>query len=367
MKAAVLSTIESGVGAHVVIDGRSYINFGGSSYLGLSSNAEILQAGIDALRVYGAGIPVPRNHGAIARPYVDVELEATKFFGSDAAVFMGGGYYFGLIALATLRRKLAVVFFDELCHFSLRDGIAASGLRSHPFRHLDANDLEAQLVKHLRRNERPVIATDGMFSTFGQIAPLRDLHAVVAPFEGRLLVDESHSFGVLGPAGRGAGEHHGIDPASLVIGGSLGKAFATCGGIIPAGHEQAEAFRMTPAGRGASPGAPAVAAMCATSLRYVREHPDLLERLRANVRYMKQGLRALGLDVADTVAPVATFTLGSHGAMTDLKQRLMSEGVFVYHSTYIGAGPAGVIRCGIFVDHTPAQMDHLFDVLRRVL
>lgn len=362
-----LSTIESGVGAQVQIDGRSYINFGGSSYLGLSSNPEILQAGVDALREYGPGIPVPRNHGVIARPHLDVELEATRFFGSEAALFMGSGYYFGLIALAALRQKFAVVFFDELCHYSLRDGIAASGLRSHPFRHLDASDLATQLAKHLRPNERALIATDGMFSTFGEIAPLQDLHVVVAPFDGSLLVDESHSFGVLGASGRGAGEHHGIDSASLVMGGSLGKAFASCGGIIPAGREDVEAFRMTPAGRGASPGAPAMAAMCASSLRYVREHPDLLKRLRANVRYMKQGLRALGLDIADTVAPVATFTRGSRGCAAELKQRLMSEEIFVYHSTYIGAGPAGVIRCGIFADHTSAQMDHLFDVLRRVL
>jgi 8-amino-7-oxononanoate synthase len=306
-----LRRIDTGVGPQILIEGRRFVNFGGSSYLGLSSHPEILEAGITALREYGAGIPVPRNHDVISRGHLEVELEAARFFGSESALFMGSGYYFGLVCMAALRRDYDVIFFDELCHYSLRDGIAASGLRSHSFRHLDVDDLGAQLRNFLSANQRPLVATDGMFSTFGQIAPLRDLQAVIGPYGGCLLVDESHSFGVLGQTGRGAAEHHGLDHRSLVIGGSLGKAFGTCGGIVPGKNHEIESFRATPAGRGATPGTPATAAMCATSLRYVREHhPELIGRLRRNVKYMKSGLRALGLEVSDSMAPVATFSVG---------------------------------------------------------
>jgi 7-keto-8-aminopelargonate synthetase-like enzyme len=96
----------------------------------------------------------------------------------------------------------------------------------------------------------------------------------------------------------------------------------------------------------------------------VRGHPELLQRLRENVAYMKGGMRKLGLEVGDTIAPVATFVTGS---MQQLKARLMEEGIFVYHSTYIGSGAAGVIRCGIFADHTKAHIDPLLDALRRLL
>src|SRR5690606_31879147 len=106
------------------------------------------------------------------------------------------------------------------------------------------------------------VATDGMFSTLGEIAPLRALWQAVQPYDGRLLVDESHSFGVLGAHGRGAVEHHDMPRSVALSGGSLGKAFGTCGGIIPASAMEVAACRGTPVGRGASAGLPAAAAMC---------------------------------------------------------------------------------------------------------
>jgi 7-keto-8-aminopelargonate synthetase-like enzyme len=107
--------------------------------------------------------------------------------------------------------------------------------------------------------------------------------------------------------------------------------------------------------------------MCAASLEYVRTHPELLQRLRANVRHLKDGLRGIGLDVGESVAPVASFAMPSYEAARSLQARLMSEGVFVFHSTYIGAGDSGAIRCGIFADHTPEHIDHLVASLRRIL
>jgi 8-amino-7-oxononanoate synthase len=139
------------------------------------------------------------------------------------------------------------------------------------------------------------------------------------------------------------------------------------GGIIPATHEAVESCRAAPASRSASAGLPAAAAMCAMSLRYVREHPELRARLRANVAYMKSGLRRIGLDVADTIAPVASFVAGPDHSMRTLQERLMQRGIFVLHSNYIGASAAGAIRCGIFADHTTEHMDCLFDALRALL
>src|SRR5262249_31480364 len=96
-------------------------------------------------------------------------------------------------------------------------------------------------------------------------------------------------------------------------------------------------------------------------------HPERLQQLRQNTAYLKTRLRELGLDAGATVAPVAAFKLGSRQAMVVLQQRLMSEGIFVLHSDYIGAGMEGGIRCGIFADHTRVHMDLLIDWLRRLL
>ena len=360
-----LQTIESPVGAEIVLDGRRYINFGGSSYLGLSANVEIIEAGLNTLRESGGGYQFHRSYGIATRAHQEAESQAALFFDTKAALYLAAGYYFGLVSIAAMRNQFSTIFFDEWAHHSLREAIAASGLENYPFRHLDVGDLETKLKLNLRSNQRPLIVTDGLYSTFGEIAPLEELAHVMESYEGRLLVDESHSFGVLGKLGRGASEHHNMPASSVVIGGSTGKAFGVVGGVIPASEDEVSTFRRASAGRGAAAGLAAAASMCAKSLRYIRDHPELLLRLRASVAYMKTGLRKIGLDVGDSVAPVATFRC--EGSMQTLQERLMSEGILVFHSTYIGAGANGVIRCGIFADHTREHIDRLLDALRRLL
>ncbi len=360
--------LESSVGAEIILSGRRYVNFGGSSYLGLASNPHILEAGIAALQAYGAAGPIPRGHGIGCRPLQDVEQSARHFFGSDAALYFGSGYHFGLAAPAVLSEQYDAVFFDELAHFALRDGIGASGLRHRSFRHLDVEDLEHQLRHHLAAGERPLVVTDGLYSTFGEIAPLDRLSQVTAAYDGRLVVDESHAFGVLGATGRGALEHHGMANTAALAGGSLAKAFGTCGGLALGSATDIEAMHATPVMRGAAVGSPATMALCAASLEYVGEHPELLTRLRDNTSYLKSGLRRLGLTLqGDDIAPIAAFALESGESMQRLQRALLAEGIFVYRSTYIGAGSAGVIRCGVFADHTREHFGVLLEALRRLL
>lgn len=362
-----VSSLESPVGPHVIIDGRRYINFGGSSYLGLAAHSAVVEAGIAALRQYGSGAPLARDQRVSTPAHAMLESEASDFFASPSVLYLASGYLFGLVALAAVRQRYSVVFFDEYVHYSLREAIGASGLTSHAFHHLDAEHLERLLKQQMGTNDRALVATDGLYSTLGEIAPLNDLLAAVAPYGGRLLVDESHSFGVLGSCGRGAWEHHGLPISSVLLGGSLAKGFGTCGGIILGSESEVAAFRATPTAVGSSVGLAASAAMCARSLGYVREHPELLQQLRANVAHIKSGFRKLGLPVLDNCAPVAAFTHGSWESMQELQHRLMSLGIFVYHSTYVGAAAAGVIRCAVFANHTSEHIDVLLDALQRVL
>jgi 7-keto-8-aminopelargonate synthetase-like enzyme len=359
--------LASPVGAEVVIDGRPYINFAGSSYLGLAGNEQIIAKGSEALRIWGCGAPFLRGQGLASGPHLNVEAEACAYFSSRGALFIASGYLFGFVAVAALRGSGDVVFFDEFAHYSLHEAIAASGLRSHAYRHRDAEHLEMLIGQHLRAQERPLVVTDGLFAAMGEIAPLRELSRVSRRYEGRLLIDESHAFGVLGPSGRGAHEQEGIEVSSALIGGSFGKAFGVCGGIVLGGDEEMAACRVTPAALGASAGLTAAAAMSAESLRYVREHPELLARLRSNVRRLKRGLRGLGLDVRDSEVPVAAFVTESERSMQSLRAALMAEGLIVYHVDYAGTPRGGVIRCGIFADHTDEHIDCLVDALRRHL
>jgi 8-amino-7-oxononanoate synthase len=359
--------IESPFGAQIVIDGRTYVNFAGSSYLGLAGKSEILEAGIEALRTCGSGYQLARQYDIVTQGHQAAEVEAAAYFGSEAALYLAGGYSFGLVAFAAIRDHFDAIFLDEKSHHCLREAAAASGLPTHTFRHLDAENLRRKLEQTLRGHEKPLIVTDGMYSTFGELAPLDELAAVTLPFEGRIVVDESHSFGVFGTLGRGACEHFNLPAGSVLPGGSTGKAFGVVGGIIPGSREEIGILRDSPASRGASHGLPAAAAMCAASFKYIRRHPELLLRLRENTLQLKNGLRQLGLSIADNVAPVATFVTAPDRSMEELREQLMSEGICVLHSNYIGTGDRGAIRCGIFADHTREHIDRLLDALRRLL
>jgi 8-amino-7-oxononanoate synthase len=362
-----LRTLESPMGAEIVVDGNRYLNFAGSCYLGLGGVHEILESGACTLRATGAGYQLSRHFGLVSAALQDVESEGARFFATESALFLTTGYHFGFAAVAALRDRFSVIFFDELAHYSLREAIAASGLPRHTFHHLDAGHLAELLARHCAPRALPLIVTDGMYSTGGEIAPLDQFAGALESYGGRLLVDESHSFGVLGEHGRGASEHHSIPASAALIGGSLSKAFGAVGALIPANASEVAALQATPVYRGAAVGLPAAAAMCAQSLRYVRAHPELLQRLRDNTAYLKAGLRRLGLEVGATVAPVAAFALGSKQSMRSLQERLLAQGIWVLHSDYIGAGPEGVIRCGIFADHTRLHLDRLLDSLRRCL
>lgn len=362
-----LKALSSPIAAEIVLDGKRYVNFAGSSYLGLSGRPEVIQAGVAALQEGGAGYQISRQYGFIATPHLEVEAEAVAFFGSEAAIYLSSGYQFGFVSIITIRDRFDHIFFDELAHHSLQEAIRAAGLPCVQYRHLDAGDLADKLKRNLRANARALVVTDGMYSTYGRIAPLDELLQVARPYNGYLLVDESHSFGVLGRSGRGAKEHYKIDDSSILIGGSLSKAFGCSGGVIPASEVEVAGFRNAPAAEGASPGSPAAAAMGAAALRYARQHPEILQRLRNNVALMKGGLRGMGFDVPDTVSPVATFVTGSEESMRAVEERLFEAGYFILRSNYIGAPAGGVIRCGIFADHTVAHIEGFLEVLRRIL
>jgi 8-amino-7-oxononanoate synthase len=354
--------VQSATGAEVLLNGRWYVNFGGSSYLGLNGNKVIGAAGISALEKCGAGMPLARSQNVETEYHRLVETRATEFFGSDAALFLASGSIFGLAALQSLPDDEACIFYDEFSHYSLGNAILASGHPRHSYSHLDAGHLVELLKRFARPRQRAIVVTDGLFSTFGEIAPLADLAEAMSPYAGRIIVDESHAFGVLGRLGRGAAEHHRLG-SEAIIGGSLAKAFGVCGGLILGDAVQIGACRASQTVVGASYGMPAAAAMAARSLEWVAENPQLRSRLQANTAYLKAGLRRIGLDVGDTVAPIVTFAVGSPSDAAKVRSDLLSRGIFVYQTTYVGAGEAGVLRCAIFADHRLSHLDQLIEAL----
>jgi 8-amino-7-oxononanoate synthase len=355
-------TIGGPAAARFTIDGREYINFCGSGYLALSAVPEIRVAVFQALQ---QGVPFARHMaartGAIDPIFRAIEHAGAVACRTEASVYFASGYLIGAVGLACLAGSFDVLVRDEDAHYNLCDATKQCERPSFTFAHCDPESLAQVLKKHVRAGQRPLVVTDGAVATTGRIPPLADYGAVLEAYDGRMFVDESHSFGVVGENGRGAAEHCGAEQLAT-IGATLSKAYCAHGAIIGCSAEQALRLQATPPIRGANAGSPLSAAAANASLRYVASRPVLRTRLRAMTDYLRMRLRARGVEVIDSPAPIVAFQCGSPADMQALQRRAWDRGIYVAYvppGGYAGAGRQGMLRCAVFRDHSQHDIDEL--------
>jgi len=197
------------------------------------------------------------------------------------------------------------------------------------------------------------------------VPPLAEYAAALAPYDGRILIDESHAFGTVGAQGRGAGEYCGVESLAAT-GSTLSKAYCAQGAFVGCSSATAARLRWLPQVRGACAGSPLSAAAATASLQYVAKHPELRTQLRTLSDYLRARLRGIGLEAMASPAPIVAFRLSTRQEMLGLQRRLFSEGLHIQYSTYIGAGPEGTLRCAVFADHTRSDIDLLLESLARL-
>lgn len=354
-------TVEGPISARMRIDGRPYINFFGAGYLALSNVPAIR----DAVRhAFEQGTPfaqqLPPVHGAIDPIFDRTERAAAQMCRTEASVYFASGYFIGSVGLSSFETSFDLLLLDEQAHYSLRDGAKLSGLPVVTFAHCDPESLHETLKGNLRPAQRPVVLTDGAFATTGRVPPLAEYAAVIEGYDGRLLIDESHAFGVVGENGRGAAEYCGVEQIAIA-GATLSKALCANGAIVGCTASAAERLRIVAPIGAATAGSPLSAAAAAASLTYVAEHPELRKTLHAQAEHLRIRLRSAGFDVIHSPAPIVTFRFGTRSDMQALQRRAFDRGIYIHYSNYIGAGPEGVIRCAVFRDHSSSDIDALID------
>lgn len=356
--------VDGPASARVTIDGREYINFFGSGYLALSRLPELRAAALDVLEKGAAfAQQFPSSLETIDRHFADVECAAAAACATEASVYFASGYLIGMVGLASLAETFGLIALDEHAHYNLHDAAKLQGLPNFTFGHCDAGALADLLKREAQgKGRRPLVLTDGVFATTGRLPPLADYAAVLARYGGHLFVDESHAFGVVGECGRGAAEYCGVEDIAST-GATLSKAYCAQGAVVGCSLDVAARLRTLPPLRGACSGSPLSAAVAAAALTFVAGHPSVRTDLRAVTDYLKTRLRALGLAITDSPAPIVSFKWGNREEMLALQRRAFERGVYLYHSTYIGTDADGVIRCAVFRDHSKEDIDALVDVL----
>ncbi len=372
---ATVPLMESPPGAECVIDGRSYLYFGGTSYLGLHGHPEVIAAACEATRKYGIHPATSRSLFGNTPVTQAVERLAAEFFDLDDA------FYFVSQALAP---DFDVLLLDQSAHFSVVEAALSVRLPLVRFQPQDAEDLQRGLQHHVGPRQRPLVLTDGVSPSLGRVAPIDRYRGILEAYDGgAILVDDAHGFGTIGERGRGTLEFLGLwsrainadlaggesSRVPLYVGSTLSKALGGFGGIVPGSAAFLRRVRTaTHYYDGASAPATPVAAASACALQLLRRRPELRAQLQDNVHAVRNGLRQLGLSVEDSPAPIVPVQVGSpeqmQGVHADLKQR----GIMVpYMATYSGLGPAGALRIAVFATHTAEMIRRLLEALRSVL
>jgi 7-keto-8-aminopelargonate synthetase-like enzyme len=378
--------MQSPPGAETVIDGRRYLYFAGTAYLGLQGRADVIHAACEATRRYGVGSATNRAWFGTTPPLLDVERLAAELMGTEEAFYYVSGYVGHHILLAALAEQFQAVWIDERAHYSAQEAVRLSGRPAYAFQHRDPADLAARLKADLRPGQRPLVVSDGVFPVLGAIAPLAEYARVLREYPGAALsIDDAHGLGVLGPNGRGTLEHTGLiargfngggdeaaassDGPTLWLCGTLSKALGGFGGVIPGSRAFVERLKAASHYYDAASAVPVpAAAATARAIELVLAEPALRTRLWENALVVKRGLGGLGLATDDTPVPIVCLTIGSAENMQRIQQELMRQGIVIaYAGRYAGVGPAGALRLAVFSTHTAAMIQRLLDALRALL
>jgi 8-amino-7-oxononanoate synthase len=378
--------MQSAPGAKTVIDGREYLYFAGTGYLGLQGHPELIRAACDATQQYGLGTATSRRGYGDAPPTLQVESEAAIFSATEDAFFFPSGYVGNHVLVSGLVGSADAIFLDEATHYSVQEAARLSGLPTFVFPHADPEGLQDVLQRNLKARQRPLVMTDGVFSALGTIAPLRDYDNLLRDYDGaKLCVDDCHGFGVLGKLGRGTFEHFGFEPHELnntladddpptagpqrFVAATLSKALGAYGGIICGSQEFIRQARAASHYYDGASGPPiAAAAAAARALQLVRHESQMIRQVQENAIQVKQGLRNLGLEMNESPAPIACLTLETAANMQRIQQALMSAGILIaYQPRYAGLPPAGALRIAVFATHTKAMIEQLLNTLRKIL
>ncbi len=345
-----------------VVGGRELVNYSSYNYIGLSGDPRILAEVTEAVERYGTSVSASRVASG-ERPYHRrLEEELAQAQGAEQALVFTAGHATNVTTIGHLFGSEDLVIHDELIHDSILQGIKLSGAARRGFRHDDPEHLASQLADLRGHYQKVLVAIEGVYSMDGDIPDVPAYVRLKKKYACMLMIDEAHSFGVVGETGRGVGEHFGLNGRDVDIWmGTLSKSLASCGGWVAGGAPLINYLRYTAPGFVYSAGlTPANGQAAVSALEYMLAEPERVARLQENALRFRSALSSLGIDTGPArgesgVIPAITGN-SMHALM--LSQRLLDLGVNVQPIMYPAvADDAARLRFFISSLHTDEQLD----------
>ena len=299
-----------------------------NNYLGLADHPEVVAAGIEGLKKYGAGTASVRFICGTFDIHRELEDEIASVFGFEASLSYVSCWTANEGVIPTIATKGNTIISDELNHASIIDACRLAGAKRARFKHGDMAELEAQLRD---AEGTPFIVTDGVFSMEGSIAKLPEIVALAEKYDAVTIVDDSHGTGVMGKTGRGTIEHFGLEGKIDILTGTLGKALGgAAGGFVAGSKALVDTLVQRSRTQLFSNALPATVACSALkAIELLASQPQLVETQRANTRYFRDGLKKLGFKPLDGPSAIVPIIVGDTAFAIAMSDRLLQEGVFV--------------------------------------
>jgi len=362
--------LETGQDTEVVIEGIKTVMVGSNNYLGLTSDPRLKRAAIEAVEKFGSGCSGSRFLNGTLTLHLELEKKLAEFVKKDAAITFSTGFQTNLGIITAIAGRNDYILCDSENHASIVDACRLSFAKTLKFEHNDMEDLE-RLLSKIDDKHGKLIVVDGIFSMEGDIADLPSIVRLAKKYGARVMVDDAHSFGVLGEHGRGTAEHFGLEDEVDIIMSTFSKSLASLGGFVAASQDVIDYIKHNsrPFIFSASI-PPSNAASAIMALEIIKAEPERVQKLRDISKYMRDGFKKLGIPIYEAnseitpIVPVMTYENEPTLVVTKL---LREEGVYVNPVLSPAVKPGLCrIRTSYTATHTKEQLDYALEAFRKV-
>ena len=361
--------IESPQEPQITVNGKKVLNFCANNYLGLANNPTLRAAAKTGIDEWGLGLSSVRFICGTQRIHKELEAAISKFLRTEDTILYpscfdaNGGLFEAILG------EQDAIISDTLNHASIIDGIRLSKAQRYRYTHNDVHDLERCLKEAKPKARRMMIATDGVFSMDGDVAPLKEIQALATQYGALTMVDECHATGFFGPTGRGTIEECGVMGSIDVVTSTLGKALGGASGGFVAGRKEIVSLlrqRSRPY-LFSNTIAPALVTASIACLNLLEEDSELVARLRDNTTYFRSEIAKTGYEVRPGIHPIVPIMLGDARLATLIADEILKEGVYVIGFSYpvVPQGQAR-IRVQISAGHSRADLDRAIEAFAKV-
>jgi len=361
--------IESPQAAEIELNtGKRVLNFCANNYLGLSNSSSLIDAAKSALDTHGYGMSSVRFICGTTDLHKELEEKISDFFGMEDTILYAACFDANGGVFEPLLTSEDAIISDSLNHASIIDGVRLCKAKRYRYENADMEDLEIQLQAAQVQRYR-LIVTDGVFSMDGNVAPLDRILQLAEKYDALVMVDESHSAGVVGRTGRGVTELYNVRGKVEIITGTLGKAFGgAIGGFTTGKKEIIEMLRQRSRPYLFSNSIPPVVAAAGIRMfEMMTETNELQDRLHSNTKFFMERMTGLGFDIKPTQSAICAVMLYDAKLSQEFAARLLEEGIYVIGFYYpVVPKDMARIRVQLSAGHTPEHLDRAIAAFEKI-